>query len=78
MTKPTKWHVHLAKTQISLGAQADQSLHCLHEESMDPQLLIECTAKTLIRMGDAQADLSLRWVNMPFCWFSHALAQKSD
>ena len=33
MTKPTKWHVRPAKTQISLGirsedAQADQSLLC--------------------------------------------------
>ena len=29
MTKPTKWHVRPAKTQISLGiaAQADLSLH---------------------------------------------------
>ena len=43
MTKPTKWSVHPAKTQISLGilgihadsedAQAD---HCLHEESLGP------------------------------------------
>ena len=24
---------------------------------------------------DAQADLSLHWVHMPFCWFCHALAQ---
>ena len=22
---------------------------------------------------NAQADLSLRWANMPFCWFCHAL-----
>ena len=24
--------------------------------------------------ADAQADLSLRWAHMPFCWFCHALA----
>ena len=24
---------------------------------------------------DAQADLSLRWGHMPFCWFCHAAAQ---
>ena len=24
---------------------------------------------------DAQADLSLRWAQMPFCWFSHEVAQ---
>ena len=25
---------------------------------------------------DVQADLSLRWVHMPFCWFCHEAAQK--
>ena len=30
MTKPTKWHVRPAKTQISLGIQADQSRHWAH------------------------------------------------
>ena len=24
---------------------------------------------------DAQADLSLRWAHMPFCWFCHEVAQ---
>ena len=33
------------------------------------------TAKTLIRLGGAQADLSLRWAHMPFCWFCHVAAQ---
>lgn len=27
-TKPTKWAVHHAKTQISLGIQSYQNLHC--------------------------------------------------
>ena len=27
--------------------------------------------------ADAQADLSRRWVHMPFCWFYHAAAQMS-
>ena len=40
MTKPTKWHVRPAKTQINLC--------CLHEESLLPT---EHTAKTLIRLG---------------------------
>ena len=26
---------------------------------------------------DAQADLSLRWAHMPFCWFCHKAAQMS-
>ena len=25
--------------------------------------------------ADAQADLSLRWAHMPFCWFCHKAAQ---
>ena len=33
------------------------------------------TAKTLIRLGDVQADLSLRWVHMSFCWFCQEAAQ---
>ena len=35
MTKQTKWHVHPAKTQISLGiCPSDQSFRCPHEESL--------------------------------------------
>ena len=34
MTRPTKWHVRPAKTQISLGGY--QSLRCPHEESLGP------------------------------------------
>ena len=32
MTKPTKWHVRPAKTQISLG------IRCPHEESLGTKL----------------------------------------
>ena len=47
MTKPTKWHVSPAKTQISLGtAQSDQRVRYWHEESLGPYLLIECTVTT--------------------------------
>ena len=35
------------------------------------------TAKTLIDWADAQSDLSLRWAQMPFCWFYHEVAQKN-
>ena len=41
------------------------SLRCPHEESLDPELPVERTAKTLIRLGgcpeSAQSDLRLRW-----------------
>ena len=33
------------------STQSDQSLRCPHEESSGPLLLIECTTKTLIRLG---------------------------
>ena len=75
MTKPTKWHVRPAKTQISLGihpAWSESSLstwrklgplatHCVHTEDWSD-------------WADAQADLSLCWVHMPFCCFCHAAA----
>ena len=33
------------------------------------------TVRTLIRLGDAQANLSLRWAHTPFCWFCHEATQ---
>ena len=30
--------------------------------------------RRLIDWADAQADLSLRWAHMPFCWFCHGAA----
>ena len=52
VTKPTKW----VCAQRRLGsawafAQSDQSLRCPHEESLNPYLPTERTAKTLIRLG---------------------------
>ena len=84
MTKPTKWHVRPAKTQISLGvrpvwsessldAQADMSSLCAQRVAKDPSFL-KPTAKTLLDWADAQADLSLRWAHMPLCWFCHEAA----
>ena len=46
MTKPTKW----------ASAQSDQSLRCSHEETVGPQLPIERTAKTLIRLDDLRTQ----------------------
>ena len=40
MTKPTKWHVHPAKTQISLGIpQSDQSSLCAQMVAKDSSFL---------------------------------------
>ena len=41
MTKPTKWHVHLAKTQISLGIHSvwSESSLCIQWEAKGPRFL---------------------------------------
>ena len=47
ITKPTKWPVHLAKTQISLGIRPVWSESSLSaKEELYPWLSLECTAKT--------------------------------
>ena len=73
MTKPTKWPVRPAKTQISLSIC---SLRCPHEEALGLELPIDRTAMTQIR--STQTDLSLCWAHMSFCWFCHAAAQIWD
>ena len=75
VTKPTKWHVCPAKTQISLGicpVWLESSLsarrklwslatHWAHSEDWSNWV-------------DAQADLSLHWAHRSFCSFWHAVA----
>ena len=67
MTKPTKWHVHPAKTQISLGIRPvwSESLLCAQwvHVAKNPSFLHADS------WADAQADLSLCWVHRPHCWF---------
>ena len=76
MTKPIKWHVRTAKIQISLGIYPIWS-----EPSLSAWRKVESLATHLAHSKDsdqtayAQADLSLRWTHMTFCWFCHALAQ---
>ena len=69
MTKPTKWHVRPAKTQISLGIRPVWSVFAVR-----PRLL-HAEAKPLIRLCGCP-DLSLRWAHMPLCWFCHEAAHK--
>ena len=55
-TKPTKWHVRPAKTQINLGIRPVWSESSLSTWGL---LSLERTAKPLIRLwADAQADLN--------------------
>ena len=72
MTKPTKWPVCPAKTGQLGHSPSLINVCCPHEEALDPCLSLGHTAKT--RLGDAQADLSLRWVHRSFCLFCHAAA----
>ena len=70
MTKPTMWLCAQRRLRSAwASAQSDQSLRCPHEESLDPWLPFERTAKTLVRLADAQADLSLRWAHNHFVGF---------
>ena len=72
MTRPAKWPVRLAMTQISRG---------IHPVWSEPLLCADWVAKgsRFLRADsdwvDAQFDLSLRWVHMSFCWFCRAVAQ---
>ena len=56
------------------SAQADQSLLCPHEERLGPQLSIECTAKTLIRLGGcpgwSESSLSAHAILLVLSWGS--------
>ena len=57
------------------SAQSDQNLRCPHEESLGPELPIECKAKTLIRLGGCPGwSESLQGAHS-FCCFCHVLAQ---
>ena len=70
-TKPTKWHMHPAKTQISLGIHPvwSESSLCAQWVAKDPRFL-HAVSEDLV---DIQADLSLRWAHISFCWFCQAV-----
>ena len=60
VTKPTKLPLRPAKPGHPPSLI---SLRCLHEETLDPQLPTECTAKTDSDWSDALAICSLRWAH---------------
>ena len=61
--------------QIFAYAQSDHNLRCPNEETYGPELPTERAAKTDQNWEDAQADPSLRWAHISFCWFCHVAAQ---
>ena len=69
-TKPTKWPVLPVKTLISLGNRRVSSVFVVPMKK--PWVLsYPLCAQQRLRSdrAHAQADLSLRWAHMPFCWF---------
>ena len=74
--KTNKVSVWPAKTQISLGIRPVWS-----ESSLSAWKKLGSLAAQWVHSedwsdwADAQADLSLRWAHMPFCWFCHEAAQ---
>ena len=51
------------------AAQSDQRLRCVKD-----QTFIDADSENWSDWEDAQADLSLRWVHMQYCWFYHVAA----
>ena len=76
MTKPTKWLCAQRRLRSAwASAQSDQSLRCPHEESLGRYLPIQCTAKTLIRLGRCLGWSESSLGAHSFCWFCHVAAQ---
>ena len=83
MTKPTKWHVHPGKTQISLGIHpvwsesslsAWRKLGSLATHWVHSSYPLSAQQRRWSDWADTQADLSLRWAHMPFYWFCHEVS----
>ena len=76
MTKATKWPVHRAKTQISLGIRPVWTVFPVRMKKPWVQgYPLSIQQRFWSDWVDAQADLSLCWVHRSSCWFCHALAQ---
>ena len=70
MTKPAKWHVRPAKTQISLGIRPvwSESSLCAQRVAKDPMFL-HADSEDWSDGVDAQTDPSLRWAQTHFVGF---------
>ena len=74
----TKWPMHPAKTQISLGIHPVWSAPSLPAWTNIWSLATHWAHNgDWLECMDVQADLSLRWVHTSFCWFCCAAAQLS-
>ena len=70
MTKPTKWHVHPAKTQIRLGIPSlDRVFAVRMKKAWVLSYPLSAQRRRWSDWADAQADLSLRWAHSHFVGF---------
>ena len=71
LTKPTKWSVRPAKTQVSLGIRPvwSESSLCTQWVAKDLSFLHADSEDS-----DQTGHLSLHWEHMPFGWFCHEAA----
>ena len=69
MTKPTKWHVRPAKTQISLGIRPVWSESSLSAWRKLGSLATHWAHRKDWDWAGAQADLSLCWAHSHFVGF---------
>ena len=54
------------------------SLRCPHEENLGPELPIERTAKTLVRLGRCPGWSESSLGAYSFCWFCHFVGQLTE
>ena len=67
--------MHPVKTQISLGMRPVWSVFTVGSIGSQGPNVSSCGQQRLWSdWMDAQADPSLRWAHMPFCWFFHEAA----
>ena len=70
MTKPTKLHVHPAKTQISLGIHPVWSVFAVRmKKAWVLSYPLSAQRRLWSDWADAQADRSLRWAHSHFAGF---------
>ena len=76
MTKPTMWLCAKRRLRSAwASAQSEQSLRYAHEDTFGPQLPIERTAKTLIRLDGCPGCSESSLGAQPLCLFCHEAAQ---
>ena len=65
MTKPIKWHVPQAKTQVSLGIRSVWSVFTVHmKKAWVLSYPLSAQRRLWSVLVDGQADMSLRWAHV--------------